>query len=94
MTTLVRVVSPTGHRPHVHEGMIVCFEHLRQLELAARPPIKEIPADQVAFWGHRCRMCGVEAAHGRVCENEDCRRKLHPQWPAIYCCNACALEDV
>lgn len=91
--TLVRVVSPTGHRPHVHEGMIVCFEHLRQLELSARPPIKEIPDDQAAFWGHRCLMCGVDAAPGRVCENVDCRRTLHPQWPAVYCCNDCALED-
>lgn len=94
MSTLVRILSPNGPRPHVHEGMVICFEHLRQLELAVKPPIKEIPEDQIAFWGHRCLMCGVDAAPGRVCENEDCKKPLHAHWPAVYCCNDCALADV
>ncbi len=97
--TLVRVVTPPDptlaiYARHPHEGMVICLEHLRQIAHDADPTVEEIPAKQAAFWGHRCLMCGVEPSPCRQCENEDCRRALHPQWPAIYCCNRCALEDV
>jgi len=85
---LVRVVQSP------HDGVVVCRDHLAQLEAGAVVAHVEIPAAQAAFWGHRCLMCGVDAIPGRLCENEGCRRPLHPQWPAIYCCNECALEDV
>jgi hypothetical protein len=89
LRTLVRT-----HQPH--EGMIICLDHLRQIVVDTDPALafEEIAAEQAAFWNHRCLMCGVEAAPGRLCESVDCRRPLHPQWPAVYCCNECALEDV
>lgn len=95
-TKLVRVVTPSDpalpiyHR-HPHEGMIICLVLLRQID--CDPTVEELPADQVAFMGHRCLMCGVAPSPGRICENESCGSGLHPQWPAIYCCNRCALED-
>jgi len=94
MSRLVRIVAPAGQRPHMHEGMVVCRDHLQQIGLAASPPLEEIPAAQVSFWGYRCLMCGVEPVPDRLCVNEDCGRPLHERWPAVYCCNDCALEDV
>jgi len=82
---LVRVVIG------VHEGLIICREHLAQL--AADSAYEELPVAQVSFWNHRCAMCGVDPVPGRTCENASCRRELHPQWPAVYCCNECARED-
>lgn len=86
---LLRVTAPRRH-----EGVILCPDHLRQMALEVDLAHEEMPSQAVAFWGHRCLMCGVDAAPGRYCENVDCRRALHPQWPAVYCCNDCALEDV
>ena len=87
--TLVRIVSP-----HKHEGMIICRDHLQQIAPDDDPPLLALSADLASFWGDRCLMCGTSAAPDRLCENESCRRPLHPQWPAVYCCNNCALEDV
>jgi hypothetical protein len=84
---LVRVVSP--RRDHRYEGVVVCHEHLRELSLDDAPLEKVTPAG----WD-RCLMCGVQEVRGRVCENDRCARPLHPQWPAVYCCNLCALEDL
>lgn len=91
---LVRVYSPDHDHPY--EGMIICRDHLRQILIGDKPPfeLEEISADRVTFWNHRCLMCGVDAVPDRLCENEDCRKALHPQWPAVYCNNACALEDL
>jgi hypothetical protein len=89
MRALVRIVS--SDRRHRYEGLTICHEHLRQIE--ADLPFEELPAEQVSFWGDRCFMCGIASAPGRLCENKDCRCPLHPQWPAIYCCNECALKD-
>ena len=94
--SLVRVQAP-----HKHEGMVICRSHLSALASMESPPanylegrdIQRIPSDVVAFWGDRCLMCGIDASPGRVCTNDDCRAPLHPQWPAVYCCNACALKD-
>ena len=85
----------TPEQSHPYDGMIICRDHLRQVLPGDGPPfiLEEIAVDQAAFWNHRCLMCGVDAVPGRLCENEDCRRPLHPQWPAVYCCNDCALED-
>lgn len=83
--SLVRVTT------HPYERLIVCHEHLRVV--APHAAYDEIPATQVSFWGHQCLMCGFDSVPGRICENADCKKPLHPQWPAIYCCNLCALED-
>jgi hypothetical protein len=96
VTVLLRIVTPPDpnlslYARHLHEGAIFCAEHLRQVDVD--PTTEEIPDDQVAFWGYRCLMCGVKPSFGQQCANEDCRRPLHPQWPAVYCCNRCAQED-
>ena len=95
--TLVRIAStPVGQmcKPHKYEGMVICRDHLRQISSDVDPPLQELAADLAAFWGDRCLMCGVDPSPDRRCENEDCRRPLHPQWPAVYCCNECALGDL
>lgn len=87
MRALVRTRQPC-------EGVIICLDHLRQIAVDADPTFDELSAAQVSFWGYRCLMCGVEPVPDRLCAHEDCPRPLHPQWPAVYCCNDCALEDV
>jgi len=91
--SLVRVTYPPRHA-----GVVICLDHLMQLgdveRLGQDVRHDEILSEVVAFHGHRCLMCGVDAVPGRSCENARCRRPLHPQWPAVYCCNDCALEDV
>jgi hypothetical protein len=76
-----------------HQGLIVCRDHAGQIDVDPAA-LEEIPTDRVAFWGHRCIMCQFDPAPGRLCESEDCRKPLHPQWPAVYCSNECALEDL
>jgi len=108
-SSLVRVV-----RPIRHAGIVVCQDHVDQLDQIGEAETRDQPSDAsadpaecmrtlVASWyfvedvapeGHTCLMCGVAAVSGRLCENDRCRRPLHPQWPAVYCCNDCALEDV
>ena len=93
---LVRVVTPPDptlpiYRRHPHEGMIICVDHLRQID--CDPTVEEIPAAQIAFWRPRCLMCTTTSVAGRLCANEGCRQPLHPQWPAVYCSNGCAMED-
>jgi hypothetical protein len=82
--------------PPRHAGVIVCLVHLMQMgdaELRQGLRHDEILSETVAFHGHRCLMCGVDAVLDQTCENNRCRLPLHPQWPAVYCCNDCALED-
>lgn len=86
-STLVRVTYPP-----LYEGVVLCLDHLFQIgDTDFRHD--EFSSDVVAFWGYRCSMCGVDPSPGRLCENERCRRPLHVQWPAVYCCNDCALDD-
>ncbi len=89
MSVLVRVVAPSDL-----EGVIICLEHLRQVVDGVEPAFEELLAEHAAFLGQGCLMCGVEPVPGRLCNNEGCRRLLHPQWPSVYCSNICALEDV
>jgi hypothetical protein len=93
-SSLLRLSTP--EQTHPYEGLIICRDHLRQVLTGDEAPfvLEEIAADQVAFWNHRCLMCGVDAVAGRLCENANCKKPLHPQWPAVYCCNNCALEDL
>lgn len=93
---LVRVFASPYQRSPI-EGVILCRDHLKQLAIAAiygsRLEHEDLTVAGAAFWGQRCFMCGVEPAPNRLCENESCHRPLHAQWPAVYCCNDCALED-
>ena len=86
--TLVRIVQAP------HEGLILCRDHFRQISDGAIIAHEELDESTATFWGDRCDMCGVDASPGRVCESASCRKPLHPQWPAVYCCNDCALDDV
>lgn len=94
MSALVRIVTPD--HDHRLEGMVICRDHVRQLITETDPPfiMEWLTATEISFFGHRCLMCGVDSAPDRLCENESCRLPLHPQWPAVYCCNGCALEDL
>jgi len=42
------------------------------------------------FYAETCAMCGVTPSLN-LCLN--CSKVLHPQWPAVYCSNRCAMED-
>lgn len=68
--------------------------HFRQIATGRASAHAELSADLATFWDDHCLMCGVEAVPDRLCENVDCKKLLHPQWPAVYCCNECALEDM
>lgn len=97
MSALVRVITPPDpmlaiYARHPYEGMIICLDHLRQIDVD--PTVEEVPEALATFMGYRCLMCGVNEAHGRVCQSESCGRPLHPQWPAVYCNNGCAREDM
>lgn len=41
----------------------------------------------------KCAMCTTHRAEDNVCYNDACKKPLHPQWPAVYCTDRCALED-
>lgn len=42
------------------------------------------------YFDEHCAMCGVAPSANR-CLN--CDKTLHPNWPAVYCSDVCALED-
>ena len=95
---LLRVVTPPDptqpiYAHHPHAGMIICRQHLDQIRHDEDSTCEVVPPAQVAFWRHRCLMCGVRPVAGRLCLREDCEKPLHPQWPAVYCSNLCALLD-
>lgn len=43
------------------------------------------------YFGETCVMCGQVKNNDFCCWN--CNRLLPPEWPAVYCCNSCALGD-
>jgi len=98
MSALVRIITlPDPSRAiytfHKHEGMVICLDHLREMRYSFDPSFVEISHELATFMGYSCLMCGVTPSEGKLCENEDCREPLHAQWPAVYCCNDCALGD-
>lgn len=50
------------------------------------------PWDPV-FGVEKCQMCETTYVTRNVCHDDDCKRPLHPQWPAVYCSNVCAEHD-
>ena len=92
--TLVRVTTP-GH-DHPREFMVFCRDHLADAVAADDPPLvaEVVTDDEAKFFHVRCQMCSTEPSLGRACANDACRRALHPRWPAVYCSNACALDDL
>lgn len=43
------------------------------------------------YMDEECVMCGVRPNDELVCWS--CNRRLHPEWPAVYCSTRCALAD-
>lgn len=77
-----------------HAGLIVCRKHLDELQdYGVEPMANVIDPATVEFFGHRCELCITPSSEGRTCENEDCKKPLHPNWHAVYCCSRCALDD-
>lgn len=69
------------------DSLVVEFG-LRRADLAAMHG----PWDPI-FGAEKCQMCETLAVEGNVCHDDDCGRRLHPQWPAVYCTHACADHD-
>lgn len=71
------------------DGLGLCQQHA--LELAGYYSGLELMS---VLSDEKCGMCGVRSNGGNAhCDNEACQRRLHPQWPAVYCSNRCAEED-
>lgn len=94
MTALFMIVTPEGgaiYDRHVAEGLVVCEKHLRELRYFFDPTAREIGENEMLI--HRgCGMCQTMHVEGNLCES--CKAPLHPQWPAVYCSNRCALDDL
>ncbi len=75
-------------------GMRLCARHLAEIRLDERlfdERMEWVEVEPSVFDpAPRCQMCDVVPAQNSCAA---CGRPLHPQWPAIYCNNACALED-
>lgn len=75
-------------------GMRLCTRHLDEIKMDERLfdenmewiEVEPSIVDPMPC----CQMCAVVPAPN-CCAS--CQRPLHPQWPAIYCNNECALED-
>jgi hypothetical protein len=79
-------------------GMVVCRTHLLELRaFSFRGAPLRVRAlgvrERSTYIPPTCAMCDATISHGNVCHNDDCAAPLHPQWPAVYCTNECALED-
>jgi hypothetical protein len=73
------------------DGIIVCLDHVKQLwQMGSFHGDGARVLEDLAI----CALCtsGVNR-EGRVCHRDECEKPLHPQWPAVYCCNACAFAD-
>lgn len=81
-------------------GMYICRTHLLELQnfKSQRDPRKVralgVRERVYALVQPECQMCKTHVAHGNVCYNDACQLPLHPQWPAVYCSNWCAIDDL
>jgi len=76
-------------------GMILCEKHIAETadkEGICCENLTPIAQENADFLGIRCIMCEMPAAPNRTCES--CGKPLHENWPAVYCSNECALDDV
>ena len=77
------------------DGMILCEKHISEaadLNKTCCEHLTVVDQKNAEFLGIKCIMCSMPAAEGRTCES--CGTPLHPNWPAVYCSNECALDDV
>jgi hypothetical protein len=68
------------------------WDEARVVEVAAQTgmSVSDIRRLHAHYFDERCSMCGVVPSANR-CLN--CDKNLHLNWPAVYCTNACAMED-
>jgi hypothetical protein len=68
------------------------WEDAKIAEVAAQTGMSEADVRRLHahYFDERCAMCGVVPSANR-CLN--CYEDLHPSWPAVYCSDACAMED-
>lgn len=77
------------------DGMILCERHINEsadLNRVCCEHLTVVDQKNAEFLGIKCIMCVMPAAPNRTCES--CGTPLHPNWPAVYCSNECALDDV
>jgi hypothetical protein len=67
------------------DGVVACLKHM--VELLAEP-IEVVSPDL-----RECALCTTKYVEGNRCAREACNKPLHPNWPAVYCSNACAHKD-
>lgn len=95
---IVRSTSSPLLDEAIFGGTVVCRTHLIELRMYPASRQRKFRAlgyrERHAIDTPECQMCKATVAHGNVCYNDDCARPLHPQWPAVYCSNECALEGV
>lgn len=68
------------------------WEDAKIAEVAAQTgmSVADVSRLHAHYFDERCAMCGVVPSANRCLS---CRETLHPNWPAVYCSNECALED-
>lgn len=90
-------VTPEGMaicRTHLVECARYRFRgrHLKVVRLRETPRLRRTRS-MLRSPAPACAMCETYYAEGNTCHRDDCAAPLHPQWPVVYCSNACALED-
>ena len=65
-------------------------EAIEQIVTATGQRLEDLQRLHGRFYDQRCALCGVTPSLNRCLT---CQKVLHPQWPAVYCSNRCALED-
>jgi len=102
------VQSTWGAPTSVAGGIFICRTHVLEMRVftIGREPLKiralgvreRLGVEELREMMHdespMCVMCKTVIAHGNICYNDECKTPLHPQWPAVYCSNRCAMEDL
>lgn len=101
-TILYRTIRNASVHPAIdyNGGVVVCRTHLIELHTfrfdggMIKVVAVGVRERQDPYFAPECVMCRTTVAHGNRCYDDDCGAPLHPQWPAVYCSNACALRDI
>ena len=76
------------------DGMILCERHIAEdadVRRVCCENLTVVDRKQTELLGTKCIMCVMPDAPGRTCGR--CGTPLHPNWPAVYCSNDCAIAD-
>lgn len=81
------------------DRVVLCRTHLLELSIykfhGKAVKVQALGVREVveAYEPPECGLCKTTIVFGHVCENAACVTPLHPQWPAVYCSNTCAMRD-